>query len=450
MHRKSIFLFIMGILVIASVPVTLSLVKKNQSLRQEASTSNAAKDVKVLVLEYYPRDPANNSRLDLAETGINTSVQEKENYVNISITNHLAFMRDATKFRGYNNSIPLSYLNYEIYERKKFYEKIPRGYQLWWTTAKRPHYGQIMNNINICDYVNNHGVSDVWMFGYHSSIIEPDESRMASKHGDISNSLPKESASDYAQYKMPICNKAYTLYNFNYDRGNESMAHNLIHHIENVIPFTENKWPPSSSTIQGSTFWGDFSEYIQSSTIHNYKSSCGNAHYAPNWSSPSDSYRYDLTNSKESNCTTWHPDESKTTFQNVSCSTWGCTELGFYKWFLQSIPGYNSCIQHNGKYMRNWWDAIHDFDAFIDQGRSLYQDQPNCTSAPPTATPTSTPENEYSCDFDGRNGPDIFDYTIWLGEFRSGQKDKADCDVNNSVDIFDYAKWLTEFRLHNT
>lgn len=62
---------------------------------------------------------------------------------------------------------------------------------------------------------------------------------------------------------------------------------------------------------------------------------------------------------------------------------------------------------------------------------------------------TTPPSTTYSCDFDGQNGPDLPDYTIWLGEFRSGQKNKADCDNSGSVDIFDYAMWLGEFKKKN-
>lgn len=463
MHKKNIFLFLTAILVIASVPVTLVLLKNNQSLRQEASTiSETSKEMRVLVLEYYPRNPSNSIMLDVTETGISSTVQAKENYVDSIITNHLLFMKEATKFRGYKNANAPSYLDYKILDRKKFYTKIPQGYQLWWTTAKRPHYGQIMNSINICDYVNNQGVKEVWMFGYHSSIIEPDESRMASRHGDVSNSLPKENAPDYSSFKMPICNKTYTLYNFNYDRGGESMAHNLIHHVENIIPFTENTWPPTPQNIPNSIFWGDFSEYIQPSTIHNYRSSCGNAHYTPNWNSPNDSYIYTLTSPKESNCETWHPDNSKTTYTSTDCSKWGCTDIGFYKWFLQNIPGYNNCISHNGQYMRNWWDAVYDFDAFIDEGRTLYQNESNCASTPtatptptlsPTPTTTSTPTPSptnvpitLECDNNDDDVINIEDYEIWISEMRNETGIQSDCDNDGIITIFDYAKWLAVFR----
>ncbi len=56
----------------------------------------------------------------------------------------------------------------------------------------------------------------------------------------------------------------------------------------------------------------------------------------------------------------------------------------------------------------------------------------------------------YQCDFDGQDGPDLKDYTIWLSEFKNGSTEKkSDCDRNGIIDIFDYAMWLGEFRKKN-
>ena len=56
----------------------------------------------------------------------------------------------------------------------------------------------------------------------------------------------------------------------------------------------------------------------------------------------------------------------------------------------------------------------------------------------------------YQCDFDGQDGPDLKDYTIWLNEFKNGSTEKkSDCDRNGIIDIFDYAMWLGEFRKKN-
>jgi hypothetical protein len=63
---------------------------------------------------------------------------------------------------------------------------------------------------------------------------------------------------------------------------------------------------------------------------------------------------------------------------------------------MQNIPGYNNCITYQGQNMRNWWDAMYDFNGFIDQGKTLYSSEQNCelaTPAPsiPTVTVTTAP-----------------------------------------------------------
>lgn len=347
---------------------------------------------KVLIIGYYPKDPNNPNNLDPNETGENITAQEKENYVNGLVNTMLAEATESTRYHGYKDSSAPSYISYSIADTKNFYTKIPRGNILWAERGiYRPDYRQILDGVNICDYINNKGVKEVWMFGYHHGEIEPDESRMSGKYGDISNSIPRETDPNYLpQYRMPKCNHSYVLYNFNYQRSVAEMLHNRLHQLENIFEY-----------IASSIFWNDFSEYIQAEgacpiinsqrichEIHDYRSSCGNAHYTPNWRRSgnntslnpllSDNYNYQIQDYRENNCETWHPDDSQTTYANANCSQWGCTEIGFYKWFLQNIPGYNNCIVYNGQKMRNWWDAMYDFDFFVDKGRTLYSDEQNC------------------------------------------------------------------------
>lgn len=390
------------ILALIVLPIILFLVGKNQDNRQKAAESPNTKHPKVLVISYYPRDSQNSENLDSSATGETITVAQKQEYVNSLVSQLITNLSDATSFHKYKNPNASNYLAYSVYDTKNIYEKIPQGYLL--DSAQgiyRPNYGAILTNQNICDLVNNHNISEVWMFGYHHADIEPDESRMSSKYGDISNSLPKETDPNYqTAYRMPTCNKSYVLYNYNYARTALEMTHNRIHQIENVMHYIDKK-----------LFWGDFSEYVQATGMcvgalqadpdrpcheppHDYKSSCGNAHYTPNWKTISDEYNYTSQNNAENNCETWNPDDYKTTYVSANCNQWGCTELGFYEWFMQNMPGYNNCITYQGQNMRNWWDAMYDFNAFIDKGKNLYSSEQNCNLPEPSisiVTPTLTP-----------------------------------------------------------
>lgn len=325
--------------------------------------------VPVLVLTYYPPDPAHPAYLDPIETGwTDFPITDMQNATQGMISAGQMLVSDATRYHGYKDLSAPMYLQYYTFDYKEFFYPIPRGVLLDPPDIYRPHYRQIMRDLDICNYVDVHGVKEVWMYGYHFNQIVPDESRMSSKYGDISNSWPKEEQIP-AEYRLPPCTNSYVLYNFTYQPGGAAAigntVHNRMHQIEAVIGYAD---------YAGTVFWGDFAEYYPNpGNPHEYKSSCGNGHWATNWSnSTTHGYRYDLLNYRENNCETWHPDDNQTTYVNANCTQWGCTDTGFYKWFMQNMPGYNNGIVHKSQQMRNWWDAMHDFNQFIDVGRSLF------------------------------------------------------------------------------
>lgn len=405
--------FILGVIIL-SIPIYIVLSgQKNESqiasdprdLDKEKVVSPSAcvlpLNPKVLQLEYYPKSASNPLYLH-AETGMpDVKVEDQERYVSNLSSEYIAALGEASKFHGYENPAAPQFLKYSTYATKKYYQKIPTGYLLHPTRGVyRPDYRKILQQENICNLVDNQGVTEVWMFGYHNGPIEPDESRMSSKIGDFSNSYPKEELLP-AEFKLPICKKPYVLYNFNYAGSVSEMLHNRIHQLENVLPRAENAYPatPQNTARGASMFWGNFSENVQSGDVHNYKSACGNAHYTPNWSTTADDYKYSLQNQRQNNCQGWNPDPAKSTYVNASCAQWGCTARGFYIWYLQNMPGYNNGITYKGYNMRNWWESLYSPVEFIQSGSKLYGDSiyNNCvipgsspTIAPTTVTPTVT------------------------------------------------------------
>lgn len=444
MDKKQILAALAFIILLAAIPATMYLIKQQQIFKSKASfipraefldssgnviTETSSVNVKlritkevaassptpspsssppnpaslpvrvpVLVLEYYPPDQGNSNLLDGVETGWKQdaivdgrTIKFWEDATQKMISGGVTLINEATAYHGYKDPKAPQYLNYFVLENKKFYEPMPRGHLLekkQGGDAIRPDYGGILKKLNICDYADSKGVKEVWIYGYHNDNgIVPDESRMSSKYGDISNSSPKEESIEQ-QFRMPVCKNSYVLYNFTYqpnaDPGNN--LHNRGHQIENIIPFAEGEghWPPTVENSKTGIFWGDFSEYVQDnspfvqpdgSRVSGYRSSCGNFHITPNWSNhKTQGYTYDLQDSGEFDCESWNPDPLKTTYIKANCQKWGCTDSGFYKWWMQNIPGYNNGIEYQGKKMRNWWEAMYDFNAFIDKGRSLYSD----------------------------------------------------------------------------
>jgi hypothetical protein len=362
------------------------------------SSRNLPIPVPVLALGYYPPDPQDPKLLDGEETGWGQNAQIYgrtiafwEEKTQQMINQGLILVNESTRYHGYKDPYAPQFLNYRVIDYKKYYQAIPKGYPLGGNNT-RPNYGEILRNLNICDYVDNKGVKEVWMYGYHNENgIEPDESKMSSNYGDISNANPKDEDID-PQYRMPICNNSYVLYNFTYQPdgipGNN--LHNRGHQIENIINFADEnyRWPANEHNTEGSLYWDDFSEYVTKNSpfvdqngnrIAEHISSCGNIHYSPNWNNrKTDQYIYTIEKISNFDCESWNPDPSKTVYTQGNCSKWGCSDLGFYKWYMQNIPGYNNGIVYQGQKMRNWWEAMYDFNAFIDRGRSLFGDSIFC------------------------------------------------------------------------
>ena len=331
--------------------------------------------VPVLVLAYYPPDPQNPTYLDPVETGWeNQLISHMQNATQGMVAAGQALINEATRYHGYKDPGAPQYLHYYTFEKIEYFTPMPRGYPLA-GIAYRPHYNQILSDIQICDYVDSHNVKEVWIYGYHAAVIVPDESKMSSKYGDVSNAYPKDEDIP-AEFRLPLCTNSYVMYNFTYQPGGAAAIgntiHNRMHQIENVIFFAEDVgYPANNTNVIGSTFWDDFSVYGDRASLPGYRASCGNTHSPPN---TTDGYDYDLTEYGENNCETWHPDDSQSTYVNANCDQWGCTDTGFYKWFMQNLPGYENGIVYAGKQMRNWWEAMYDFNQFIDAGRSLYLD----------------------------------------------------------------------------
>lgn len=280
------------------------------------------------------------------------------------------FLTEGSKYHGYKDSNAISSLEYSI-DKNYTYEYLSNpsvNAKVPLSDAYRPDYKGMLSSINICDLVDKKGIKEIWMWTQHTSKIEPAESKFSSGYGDFSNS---ERSRD-----MPICNKSYTLYNYNFTRGLHEAIHNHGHQIESL--FTQ------SNTINGNTFWSNWAGVDSKRGIKT--PGCGHTHIPANSNlneAVSWNYDYSSNNVRESNCEDWKPDGSGTK-QSVSCSTWtkyyypnetSCTnaksQLAFYKWWMQNIPGYGNDLYFENKKLRNWWDYIGDMDNVYKSGTFL-------------------------------------------------------------------------------
>ena len=95
-------------------------------------------------------------------------------------------------------------------------------------------YNKIMQRVGIKQWVEEKGVKEVWIWGYHGGVVGLWESNMAGPFGDISNSNrdPKD---------LPVLSKTYTVYHYNYQRGASEAVEDHMHQIEAVLNFVDGR-----------------------------------------------------------------------------------------------------------------------------------------------------------------------------------------------------------------
>ena len=157
-------------------------------------------------------------------------------------------------------------------------------------------YMTIMKQINASNWVNDYGVKEIWIWGYHGGVVGLWESNMSSPYGDVSNSNrdPKD---------LPVFPSTYTVYHYNYQRGASEAVEDHIHQIEAVLNYADGRDRTPPEQWNRLLFWGKF---VGSDKTHKIvRPGCGWAHYPPNaerdydWANP----RYVETDIED-----WKPD----------------------------------------------------------------------------------------------------------------------------------------------
>nr|MDQ2985191.1 hypothetical protein [Armatimonadota bacterium] len=140
-------------------------------------------------------------------------------------------LEKGSTFRGYKLDTKPS-LRYNVVGQAEFKEAIPLRPKKG-DDAPLPDYSAIMKRINAKNLVENKGVSEVWLWGYHGK-IGLWESNMSSPTGDISNS-------DRDEKDLPVFNRTYTVYHYNYGRGLGEMLENHMHQFEHLLNYADGR-----------------------------------------------------------------------------------------------------------------------------------------------------------------------------------------------------------------
>ena len=192
--------------------------------------------IPVLVIKYFPT--ADNVTINTVVTATDipagTTIAQKRATTNTLDAGLLANLGKGSTYHGYKNPLTTPSLNYSIVGEIEYLAEVPK---VAGSSIGLVDYYKIMNDINISDWVNNHGVKEVWIWGYEGNSNYPLrlwESNFASTWGDISNS--NRDPND-----LPIIpNKSYTVYHYNYGRDLGCALEDHGHQIEAILNWVED------------------------------------------------------------------------------------------------------------------------------------------------------------------------------------------------------------------
>jgi hypothetical protein len=344
--------------------------------RAATSTALAARTIDVLEIAYYPLTLDGKS-VDIGVTGdvggLLTDVKAHVASVSANVAETLSL---GSAYRGYANPSAPRDLAYNIVGSLEFLTPVPSiasafnpGY------PRRADYATIMSSIDVCDYIANHGVDEIWIWAYQGPHqLDISESKMSGPNGDISNS--------YRLDDMPHCGRTYLVYTYNYGRGTAEAVEDHGHQIEAELSHLDFH-------LVRDLFMGP-----------NYPATlgvtgrCGSVHNPPNAR-----FEYDRFNpaSNLSDCLAWTPD-GLGALSTISCANWGCADNGdadnparnYQVWWMQNLPGIGNTVSYGGRRLRDWWDVYYDFDGVMAGSPSLLAPAPSPWVAPLAARQTTT------------------------------------------------------------
>ncbi len=295
--------------------------------------------IPTLVISYFP---VKNNQIDRAVTGdVGGSLEKIRRHTVATTEQVVRALESGSIYHGYKDPAAQPSLRYQIVDTIEYLEPLPTwpkpGHQVPMTD-----YNAIMNRVDIRRWVEERGIKEVWLWGYHGGVIDLWESNMAGPYGDISNS-------DRDPHDLPVLSKTYTVYHYNYGRGPSEAVEDHIHQIEATLRH-----------IDPHLFWDKF-------VGKPGEGRCGWAHYPPNgvrdydWANP---------NFIQTDIEDWTP-EGTGQKKHINCDRWNRDSLTWFVYWMQNLPGANNGLSYRGRPLTNWWMFIGDFDGAMSRKMDL-------------------------------------------------------------------------------
>ncbi len=200
-------------------------------------------------------------------------------------------------------------------------------------------YLKILAKVGACEKRNSGAIDEVWMWG--GPWFGFWESNLTGPGSFWYNSDPTTGTT---------CEKPLPIMGFNYERGLNEMFEGYAHRVEATMKQVYSTWEPKYTHN-----WNKFA--LLDADVPG-QGGCGNAHLAVN--SPSNTgYNTTDTRTVKSQCDDFlnYPNVSGN-FKDTSCTAWGCSPAGYYKWWYSHLPK-NDGVGPDGR-LNSWWTYILD------------------------------------------------------------------------------------------
>ncbi len=205
------------------------------------------------------------------------------------------------------------------------------------------NYQRMLSDYGICDAFNQGQFDEVWLFG--APWFGFYESTLAGPNAFNYNSPPVTNTA---------CNKLLPIMGFSYERDMSEMIHDFGHRTESTMMrvFGDSLYDWHSKVNND---WDRFAMITAYQPQFGY-SGCGDIHYPPN-ASQSIAYDYSNTGSVPSICDEFYRypaiSESENAQKPVSCSSWGCSDVGNYRYWFSHLPSARG--NTTGDRLNDWW-----------------------------------------------------------------------------------------------